>query len=66
MYVTIFEGDEADDLKLDQEAYDYWKNLISEDRILKGDKKDNFWEMGDSGPCGPSAEILFDLRSDEE
>jgi len=66
MYVTIFEGDKADGLDLDQESYDYWKELISESRILKGDKKDNFWEMGDVGPCGPCSEIHVDLRSLEE
>ncbi|MEM9050575.1 MAG: alanine--tRNA ligase [Bacteroidota bacterium] len=66
MYVTIFEGDKADGLELDQEAYDYWKSLISEDRILRGDKKDNFWEMGDVGPCGPCSEIHVDLRPEKE
>jgi len=66
MYVTIFEGDKEDGLELDDEAHGYWKNLIDEDRILKGDKKDNFWEMGDVGPCGPCSEIHVDLRSDEE
>ena len=66
MYVTIFEGDKEDGLQLDDEAYEYWKNLIDEDRILKGDKKDNFWEMGDVGPCGPCSEIHVDLRPDED
>ncbi|HKK38311.1 MAG TPA: alanine--tRNA ligase-related protein, partial [Cryomorphaceae bacterium] len=66
MYVTVFEGDKEDGLEFDDEAYGYWKNLVQEDRILKGDKKDNFWEMGDVGPCGPCSEIHVDLRSDEE
>jgi alanyl-tRNA synthetase len=66
MYVTVFEGDKKDGLEFDQEAYDYWKNLVEEDRILKGNKKDNFWEMGDVGPCGPCSEIHVDIRSDEE
>jgi len=66
LYVTVFEGDKNDGLKLDQEAYNYWKELISEDRILNGNKKDNFWEMGAQGPCGPCSEIHVDLRSDEE
>jgi alanyl-tRNA synthetase len=67
LYVTVFEGSEdGDNLKMDQEAYDFWKALIPEDRILMGDKKDNFWEMGDQGPCGPCSEIHVDIRSDEE
>ncbi len=66
LYVTIFEGDEGDGLKLDQEAYDYWKEIIPEDRILMGNKKDNFWEMGAQGPCGPCSEIHVDIRSEEE
>jgi len=66
LYVTIFEGDKADNLAMDQEAYDFWKKHIAEDRILKGDKKDNFWEMGVTGPCGPCSEIHIDLRSDAE
>ncbi|XMO87407.1 alanine--tRNA ligase [Algibacter sp. AS12] len=67
LYVTVFEGsDDADDLKMDTEAYDIWKQYISEDRILKGNKKDNFWEMGDQGPCGPCSEIHVDIRSAEE
>ena len=66
-YVTVFEGsDDADNLEMDTEAYDIWKQYISEDRILKGDKKDNFWEMGDQGPCGPCSEIHVDIRSAEE
>ena len=67
LYVTVFEGsDDADNLKMDTEAYDIWKEFISEDRILKGNKKDNFWEMGDQGPCGPCSEIHVDIRSAEE
>ena len=66
LYVSIFEGSEDDGLALDQEAYDIWKECISEDRIIKGNKKDNFWEMGDVGPCGPCSEIHVDIRSDEE
>lgn len=66
LYVTVFEGDKEDGTKMDQEAYDIWKQYISEDRILMGDKKDNFWEMGDQGPCGPCSEIHVDIRSNEE
>ena len=66
LYVTVFEGSEEDNLKMDQEAYDIWKQYISEDRILKGNKKDNFWEMGDQGPCGPCSEIHVDIRSAKE
>lgn len=66
LYVTVFEGDKSEDLAFDQEAYDYWKTYIHEDRILGGNKKDNFWEMGETGPCGPCSEIHIDLRSDEE
>ncbi len=66
LYVTIFEGDAADGLERDMEAYDFWKELIAEDRILLGNKKDNFWEMGDMGPCGPCSEIHYDMRPDSE
>lgn len=66
MYASIFAGDEKDGLPLDQEAYDHWKGIIPEDRIINGSKKDNFWEMGETGPCGPCSEIHIDLRSDEE
>ena len=67
LYVTVFEGsDDADQLEMDTEAYDLWKQYISEDRILKGNKKDNFWEMGDQGPCGPCSEIHVDIRSKDE
>ncbi|WP_040248457.1 alanine--tRNA ligase [Psychroserpens mesophilus] len=66
LYVTVFEGSDDDNLPMDQEAYDFWKAFISEDRILMGNKKDNFWEMGDQGPCGPCSEIHVDIRSEEE
>jgi len=66
LYVTIFEGDKKDGLERDQEAYDFWKERISEDRIINGNKKDNFWEMGAQGPCGPCSEIHVDIRSAEE
>ena len=66
LYVSVFEGDEKEGLPFDQEAYDEWKKHIAEDRILKGKKKDNFWEMGDTGPCGPCSEIHVDCRPDEE
>ena len=66
LYVTVFEGSTDDGLDMDTEAYDFWKAHISEDRILKGDKKDNFWEMGEQGPCGPCSEIHVDIRSAEE
>lgn len=66
LYVSVFEGDEKEGLPKDQEAYDIWKGLISEDRILLGNKKDNFWEMGETGPCGPCSEIHVDMRPDAE
>jgi alanyl-tRNA synthetase len=67
LYVTVFEGSEdADHLAMDTEAHTIWKKYISEDRILKGNKKDNFWEMGEQGPCGPCSEIHVDIRSAEE
>ena len=67
LYVTVFEGsDDEDNLEMDTEAFDIWKQYISEDRILKGNKKDNFWEMGEQGPCGPCSEIHVDIRSAEE
>ena len=67
LYVTVFEGsDDADNLNMDTEAFDLWKQFIVEDRILKGNKKDNFWEMGEQGPCGPCSEIHIDIRSAEE
>ena len=66
LYVTIFEGDQGDGLEKDNEAYDFWKKILPEDRILLGNKDDNFWEMGDQGPCGPCSEIHVDMRSAEE
>ncbi|WP_374164241.1 alanine--tRNA ligase [Arcticibacter sp. MXS-1] len=66
LYVTVFEGDEKEGLPKDQEAYDFWKKWIDEDRILLGNKKDNFWEMGDTGPCGPCSEIHVDCRPDDQ
>ncbi|BDW91919.1 alanine--tRNA ligase [Flagellimonas marinaquae] len=66
LYVSIFEGSEDDGLPLDQEAYDLWKAIVPENRIIKGNKKDNFWEMGDQGPCGPCSEIHVDIRSKKD
>jgi len=67
LYVTIFEGSQDEDaLERDQEAYDIWKEILPEDRILMGSKKDNFWEMGDQGPCGPCSEIHVDIRPEAE
>ncbi|MGZ8516332.1 MAG: alanine--tRNA ligase [Chitinophagaceae bacterium] len=66
LYVSIFEGDEKEGLPKDDEACNEWKKYIAEDRILLGNKKDNFWEMGDTGPCGPCTEIHVDCRTDEE
>jgi alanyl-tRNA synthetase len=62
IYVSVFEGNEKDGVPFDKEAWDIWKNLVGEDRIILGNKKDNFWEMGDTGPCGPCSEIHIDLR----
>jgi alanyl-tRNA synthetase len=66
LYVTIFEGDISEGLERDHEAFELWKSHIGEDRILLGNKKDNFWEMGDAGPCGPCSEIHYDMRPDAE
>lgn len=66
LYVTVFEGDKSDNLAFDEEAKKYWAAYLSEERILNGNKKDNFWEMGETGPCGPCSEIHVDMRSDEE
>ena len=66
LYATVFKGDDGDHTEMDTEAFEEWKKYLPEDRILLGDKHDNFWEMGDTGPCGPCSEIHIDLRSDEE
>ncbi|MBV4357105.1 alanine--tRNA ligase [Pinibacter aurantiacus] len=66
LYVTIFEGDAKENLPKDEEAFNEWQKWIAEDRILLGNKKDNFWEMGDTGPCGPCTEIHVDCRPDDE
>ncbi len=66
LYATVFEGAPEDGVPMDQEAYDLWKQYLPEDHIILGNKHDNFWEMGETGPCGPCSEIHFDLRSDEE
>jgi len=66
LYVTVFEGDEKDGLPKDEESLNFWKKWVAEDRIIFGNKKDNFWEMGETGPCGPSTEIHVDCRSEEE
>jgi len=66
LYVTVFEGSQQDGLEMDTEAMELWKQFVPEHRILTGNKKDNFWEMGDTGPCGPCSEIHYDSRSDEQ
>ena len=66
LYVTVFEGAKDEGLKFDQEAYDHWEKIVPKERILMGNKKDNFWEMGATGPCGPCSEIHVDIRSLEE
>src|ERR1051325_3608223 len=66
LYVTVFGGDEAEGLPRDEEALNFWKAHIDESRILFGSKKDNFWEMGDTGPCGPCTEVHVDTRTPEE
>ncbi len=66
LYVTVFGGDDEDNLQPDQEAWDHWRAIVNEDRIIYGSKKDNFWEMGDTGPCGPCSEIHVDLRDAAE
>ncbi|MEN0003032.1 MAG: alanine--tRNA ligase, partial [Bacteroidota bacterium] len=66
LYATVFGGDEAEGLERDDEAKAFWQKVLPDDRILYGNKKDNFWEMGDTGPCGPCSEIHVDLRSDED
>ena len=66
MYATVFEGSESDGVPFDQEAYDFWKQYLPEDHIIRGNKHDNFWEMGETGHCGPCSEIHFDLRDEAD
>ena len=66
LYVTVFEGNQKDNLEFDKESYNIWKEYINEDRIIKFNKEDNFWEMGEIGPCGPCSEIHIDIRSKKE
>jgi len=66
LYITVFEGSEKELLEPDKESFDLWASNIDKNRILKGSKKDNFWEMGETGPCGPCSEIHVDIRDDEE
>jgi alanyl-tRNA synthetase len=66
LYITIFEGNEAENISMDTEAKEYWSKLVPADRIIPGSKKDNFWEMGDTGPCGPCSEIHCDIREDAD
>jgi alanyl-tRNA synthetase len=66
LYVTVFEGDKKENLAFDEEAKKHWLAFVPEEKIINGNKKDNFWEMGDTGPCGPCSEIHVDLRSDED
>ncbi len=66
LYVTVFEGSKEDELDWDEEAFNIWAEYIDKNKIIKGAKKDNFWEMGDTGPCGPCSEIHVDLRDDKE
>ncbi len=66
LYASVFEGSKEEDLERDNEAAGYWEQYLPADRIINGNKKDNFWEMGDTGPCGPCSEVHIDLRSDEE
>lgn len=66
LYVSVFEGSEEEGVEMDSESFELWKGIVPEDKIILGNKKDNFWEMGDQGPCGPSSEIHVDIRSEEE
>ena len=66
LYATVFEGDKADGLEPDKEAFEFWKKHLPASQILFGSKKDNFWEMGETGPCGPCSEIHVDIRTDAE
>lgn len=66
LYITIFEGSKEDNIHLDQDAFDIWSKIVEKDKIIFGNKKDNFWEMGDVGPCGPCSEIHVDIRSEKD
>jgi alanyl-tRNA synthetase len=66
LYVTVFEGAKEDDLTKDEDTFNIWKKYIQKDKILDGNKKDNFWEMGEVGPCGPCSEIHYDNRAEAE
>ena len=66
MYATVFEGYGPDGLSMDKEAREAWLKYLPAERVLPGNRKDNFWEMGETGPCGPCSEIHIDLRSDEQ
>ena len=66
LYATVFEGDKSENLERDNEAAEHWGKYLTTDRIINGNKDDNFWEMGDTGPCGPCSKYIFDLRPDEE
>jgi len=66
LYVTVFAGDQKEGLHMDAEAFEIWKKIVTEEKIIKGAKKDNFWEMGETGPCGPCSEIHIDLRNEAE
>ena len=66
LYVTVFEGSKDDKTELDQEAFDIWAEIVDKDKIILGNKEDNFWEMGEVGPCGPCSEIHVDIRSETE
>ena len=66
LYVTVFEGSKDDNTNLDQDAFDIWSKIVDKDKIILGNKADNFWEMGDIGPCGPCSEIHVDIRSEKD